>query len=75
MESLAFPEVLAEMEHPIQKAILVRQVQLDPKENQGTKDRIDLIEKAILVQKAILVREVRLDPKENQGTRDRMDLI
>ena len=43
LESLVFPEVPAEMEHPVQKAILVRQVQLDPKENQGTRDRMDLI--------------------------------
>ena len=46
MESLeprVFPDVPAEMEHRVQKAILVRQVLLDPKENQGTRDRMDLI--------------------------------
>ena len=41
--SLEFPEVPEEMEHPVQKAILVRQVQLDQKEKQGTRDRMDLI--------------------------------
>ena len=43
LESQVFPEVPAEMEHPGQKAILVRQVQLDPKENQGTTNGMDLI--------------------------------